>query len=212
MTSLNDGGLSPARPAADEGATSYSYPDWEWRNGVVAFVDGRPDPVRRVLTFTSAPLDADIEVTGPIVLKLLRSSAIRSTRSSSSSSPTSIRRMTPRARRASSRHRHQCVEGLAEGLAPREGRGALDRACGRSTPTPIRSRSTPDEIYEFDIEVLPVSYVFKKGHRIRLEIVNGDSPLTDAVFSHPYHPTQIGTDTIYHDAAHASCLMLPVVG
>ena len=43
-------------------------------------------------------------------------------------------------------------------------------------------------------------------------LANGDSPATDGVFSHPYHPTQMGTDTIHHDAAHASCIMLPVVG
>jgi hypothetical protein len=53
--------------------------------------------------------------------------------------------------------------------------------------------------------------VFKQGHRIRLKIANGDSALTDAVFTHPYHPTLIGTDTIHHDAAHTSCIMLPVV-
>jgi len=70
---------------------------------------------------------------------------------------------------------------------------------------------TPGEIYQLDIEVLPCAYVFKEGHRIRIEIANGDSALTDAVFTHPYHPTLIGTDTIHHDAAHASCLMLPVV-
>ena len=77
-----------------------------------------------------------------------------------------------------------------------------------TNPQPL----TPGEIYEFDIEVLPISYVFKKGHRIRLEIANGDSPLTDGVFTHPYHPTLIGTDTIHHDAVHASCILLPVVG
>jgi hypothetical protein len=42
-------------------------------------------------------------------------------------------------------------------------------------------------------------------------IANGDSALTDAVFTHPYHPTLIGSDTIHHDAAHASCVILPVV-
>ena len=76
-----------------------------------------------------------------------------------------------------------------------------------ANPQPL----TPGEIYQFDIEVLPISYLFKKGHRIRLEIVNGDSPVTDGVFNHPYHPTQMGTDTIHHDAAHASCIVLPVV-
>jgi predicted acyl esterase len=88
----------------------------------------------------------------------------------------------------------------------------------RSTPTrPFYTHThpqpiTPGEIYQFDIEVLPISYVFKKGHRIRLELANGDSPATDGVFSHPYHPTLMGTDTVHHNGAHASCLMLPVVG
>jgi predicted acyl esterase len=76
-----------------------------------------------------------------------------------------------------------------------------------TNPQPL----TPGEIYRFDIEVLPIAYLFKKGHRIRLEIANGDSPLTDAVFTHPYPPTAIGTDTIHHDGAHPSRLLLPVV-
>ena len=75
VTSLNDGGLSEEPPDEDEGGTTYSYPDWGWHNGVAATgPDGRPDPVRRVLTFTSAPLEADLEVTGPIVLKLFAAS------------------------------------------------------------------------------------------------------------------------------------------
>jgi len=66
VTSLNDGGLSTEPPAADETPTAYAYPDWEWTSGVVANgPDGRPDPVRRVLTFTSAPLAADLEVKEP---------------------------------------------------------------------------------------------------------------------------------------------------
>ena len=77
-----------------------------------------------------------------------------------------------------------------------------------TNPQPLK----PGEVYQFDIEVLPVSYVFKQGHRIRLEIANGDSPATDGVFSHPYHPTQMGTDTLHHDAAQPSCIMLPIVG
>ena len=48
--------------------------------------------------------------------------------------------------------------------------------------------------------MLPIAYLFKRSHRIRLEIANGNSPLTDAVFTHPYPPTAVGTDTIHHDA------------
>ena len=75
VTSMNDGGLSTEKPPADEPSTSYTYPDWEWVNGVAIIgPDGRVDPVRRVLTFTSAPLERDLDVTGPIVLKLFASS------------------------------------------------------------------------------------------------------------------------------------------
>ena len=74
-------------------------------------------------------------------------------------------------------------------------------------PEPIE----PGKVYQYDIEVLPCSYVFKKGHRIRLEISNGDSGLTDAVFQHPYHPSLVGTDSIWHDAVHASRILLPVI-
>ena len=51
----------------------------------------------------------------------------------------------------------------------------------------------------------------RAGHRIRLEIANGDSAVTDAVFTHPYPPTAIGTDTFHHEAAHPSRIKLPVV-
>jgi len=50
-----------------------------------------------------------------------------------------------------------------------------------------------------------------KGHRIRLEISNGDSPLTDAVFTHQYMSYKHGIDTIYHDSIYKSRLDLPVV-
>ena len=142
VTSLNDGGLSAQMPAADEPSTSYTYPDWEWVNGVtVTAPDGRVDAVRRVLTFTSAPLEADLEVTGPIVLKLFASSP-RSTRASSSSSPTSSRRTTPRARAARSPRSFRCRRA---GSTPRTARRtkSVRRRPGRSTPTPIRSRSSP---------------------------------------------------------------------
>ena len=54
----------------------------------------------------------------------------------------------------------------------RERTSAFDRRMRpfytHTNPQPIK----PGGIYQFDIEVLPVSYVFKKGHRIRLEIAN----------------------------------------
>jgi predicted acyl esterase len=58
---------------------------------------------------------------------------------------------------------------------------------------------------------MPTAYCFRAGSRVRLEIANADSPLTDAVFSHPYTPDKVGDDTIYHDATRPSRLLLPVL-
>ena len=211
VTSMNDGGLSAEKPPAGEASTSYTYPDWEWVNGVAIIgPDGRVDAVRRVLTFTSAPLDKDLDVTGPIVLKLYASSTAIDTQfivKLSDQQP-----QDDAARKAGTQPSFTPVSKGWLKASHREKdatRSKPERPFYTHTnPQPL----TPGEVYEFDIEVLPVSYMFKKGHRLRLELANSDSPATDGVFSHPYHPTQMGTDTIHHDAGHASCVLLPVIG
>jgi putative CocE/NonD family hydrolase len=210
VTSLNDGGLSIEAPPQDEPSTRYTYPDWEWKNGVVAMgPDGRPDPVRRVLTFTSAPLADDLEVIGPIVLKLFASSDQIDTRFI-----VKLADQHPQDAAARQKGAQPASTNVSKGWLNASHREkdttrstALRPFYTHTNPQPI----TPGTTYQFDIEVLPIAYLFRKGHRIRIEIANGDSALTDAVFTHPYHPTLIGTDTIHHDAAHASCIMLPVV-
>jgi uncharacterized protein len=210
LTSLNDGALAADKPGEAESTTSYTYPDWEWVNGVaVTGPDGRVDPVRRVLTFTSAPLSADLEVTGPIVLKLYASSSAIDTQFI-----VKLADQHPQDQSARERGEQPSFTPVSKGWLKASHR---EKDLARSTPRrpfythlnpqPLR----PGEVYEFDIEVLPISYVFKKGHRIRLELANGDSPATDGVFSHPYHPTQMGTDTIHHDVTYPSCLLMPVV-
>jgi predicted acyl esterase len=210
VTSLNDGALSTEKPAAGEAPTSYTYPDWEWVNGVAVIgPDGKVDPPRRVLTFTSAPLAADLEVTGPIVLKLHASSSAIDTQF--------IVKFTdqhPQDAAARARGEQPGYTPVSKGWLKASHR---EKDARRSKPErPFYTHTNPQpivpgEIYEFDIEVLPISYVFKQGHRLRLELANGDSPATDGVFSHPDHPSLMGTDTIHHDGAHASCLILPVI-
>jgi hypothetical protein len=75
-----------------------------------------------------------------------------------------------------------------------------------AAPEPLE----PGRVYRFDISIEPVAYFFAAGHRIRLEIVNGDSPITEALWTHYYRPDKIGTDTIHHNPAHPSALVLPV--
>jgi putative CocE/NonD family hydrolase len=210
LTSLNDGSLSNEKPAAAQSTTSYTYPDWEWINGVaVAGPDGRVDPVRRVLTFTSAPLAADVEVTGPIVLKLYASSSAIDTQFI-----VKLSDQHPQDAAARGKGEQPAFVAVSKGWLKASHR---EKDLTRSTPRrPFYTHLNPQplkpgEVYEFDIEVMPVSYLFKKGHRIRLELANGDSPATDGVFAHPYHPTLLGTDTIHHDGTYPSCLLLPVI-
>ena len=207
VASLNDGGLSTEKPAPDEAATRYTYPDWEWVNGVAVIgPDGRVDPPRRVLTFTTAPLAEDLEVMGPIVLKLYASSTAIDTQF--------IVKLTdqhPQDAAARAKGEQPGYTPVSKGWLKASHR---EKDAMRSTPQrPFYTHTnpqplTPGEIYAFDIEVLPIAYLFKKGHRIRLELANGDSPATDGVFSHPYHPSLMGTDTIHHDATHTSALIL----
>ena len=210
VTSLNDGALSTDTPSATEAPTSYTYPDWQWVNGTAVIgADGRVDPARRVLTFTSAPLAADLEAIGPIVLKLYAASTAIDTQF--------VVKLTDQHPQDAAVHaagEQPAFTPVSKGWLKASHR---EKDAARSTPqrpfyTHLNPQPlTPGEIYQFDIEVLPIAYVFKQGHRIRLELANGDSPATDGVFNHPYHPSLMGTDTIYHDGAHASALILPVM-
>jgi putative CocE/NonD family hydrolase len=161
------------------------------------------------LTFTSAPLAADVEVTGPIVLKLYASSSAIDTQFI-----VKLSDQHPQDAAARGKGEQPAFVAVSKGWLKASHR---EKDLTRSTPRrPFYTHLNPQplkpgEVYEFDIEVMPVSYLFKKGHRIRLELANGDSPATDGVFAHPYHPTLLGTDTIHHDGTYPSCLLLPVI-
>ena len=45
---------------------------------------------------------------------------------------------------------------------------------------------------------------------MRLELVNGDSTITDVLWTHYYSPSKMGTDTVWHTAQYPSALTLPV--
>lgn len=209
VTSLNDGGLATK---AGAGSTSYTYPNPGWVSGVVGFGPEGPaggfDPVRRVLTFTSPPLDADVEIAGPIKLELYASSTAADT-----DFFVKLSDQFPMAEADRAHDRNPRAEVVSRGWL-RASHRRLDPE--RSTEMePYHTHAAPEplvpgEIYRFDISIEPMAYRFAAGHRIRLEIVNGDSPVSEMLWTHYYHPDKIGTDTIYHDAAHPSALILPV--
>ena len=209
VTSVNDGLLTTDAPKANGGSTSYDYPDPNWKLGTVGFSPQGPDPVRGVLTFTTEPLKKHLEIVGPIILELHASSSNIDTDfiiKISDQYPQSMEDRTlniqPLATvvskgwlRASHREKDKI---LSSKLRP---------IYTHANPKPIE----PGIVYVFEIEVMPCAHEFKANHRIRLEIVNGDSPLTDSLFTHQYLYYKVGTDTIWHNDKHPSRLLLPIV-
>ena len=74
----------------------------------------------------------------------------------------------------------------------------------------------PGEPNEFTIELYPTSLVFRRGHRIRLDISSSNFPRFD-VNPNTGEPLneqrgwRVATNTIYHDAKHPSHVVLPIV-
>jgi predicted acyl esterase len=209
VTSLNDGSLTRGEPVG-AAETSYAYPNPGWMLGVIGPGPAmQPDPVRRVLTFTTPPLEQDLEIAGPIKLVL----HVSSTRPDMDVFVKLSEQMP------------QSPEDRAKGLNPasfiitkgwlRASHRALDAVKStemepyhtHADPQPI----VPGEIYRLDISIEPMAHRFKAGNRVRLEIVNGDSAVTDMLWTHYYAPDKIGSDTIHHSAAHRSVLVLPVM-
>ena len=60
LTSVNDGSLTTDAPRVNGGSTSYDYPNPGWKLGTVGCGPQGPDPVRGVLTFTTASLEEDV--------------------------------------------------------------------------------------------------------------------------------------------------------
>lgn len=207
VSSINDGGLSAEKPG--EGATSYDYPNPKWRAGVVGFDrDGCPDPVGLILTFTSESLERDLEIAGPIQLNLYASSSNTDTDfiakiseqypSEAGSDPA-----------AQPRHRVVTKGWLRASHRAIDNDKSLPCAPWYSHVRPEQIK--PERVYFFNIALMPTAYRFKKGSRIRIEIANGDSQLTEFVFQHEYTPDKVGRDTIYHDTHQPSHVLLPIV-
>jgi uncharacterized protein len=162
-----------------------------------------------VLTFTGEPLAQDLDVVGPIVLELHVASSATDT-----DFFIKLSDQMP-----------QSADDRAAGKQPASvyvSRGWLrashrEKDQAHSTPhRPFYTHANPQPIepgavIAYEIELWPVGYCFKAGHRIRLEVSNTDSPITDAIFVHQYMWYKVGTDTVHHGPAHPSRLRLPVV-
>ena len=208
VTSLNDGLLS-VKPPSGAASTSYAYPDPQWAIGPVALSPTGPDPIRRVITFVTEPLEQDLVLTGSPILTLF----VSSTRSDANV----IGKLAVQ--------HPQTPEDRAKGLQPsaqtvskawlRASHRALDpaRSLG-GLPYHPHDKSeplNPGEVYRLDIEFTPLAHHFPAGARVRLELTCADSTVTDLQFTHAFTPEMVGTDTYHHGGEHRSLLSLPVL-
>ena len=74
----------------------------------------------------------------------------------------------------------------------------------------------PNKIYKYEIDVGVTGNLFKKGHRIRLEVSSSNFPLYDRNLNtgNPLGQDaeiRVAHQTIYHTRAYPSSLTLPVI-
>jgi putative CocE/NonD family hydrolase len=75
---------------------------------------------------------------------------------------------------------------------------------------------TPDAVERYNLELMPTSYRFKKGHQVRLYLSSSNFPLWDRNPNtggeiHTETKTRVARQTIYHDSSRSSHLVLPIV-
>jgi uncharacterized protein len=68
----------------------------------------------------------------------------------------------------------------------------------------------PGEIVRVDVEIWPTSMVFKKGHRIRLDVQPRDGVGSES-YLHYHADYNTGSNTIHSGGAYESYLLLPVI-
>jgi len=211
-TGAGDGTLSPSAPAAGSAPSAASSSDsyrYDPTNPVPSLgghsccgvsnnysaegpYDQRPVEARQdVLTYSTPPVEHDTDVTGPISLTLW----------ATSSAPD-----TDWTAKLVVVHPDGTAVNLNNGIVRASYRDSL------SAPSPI----VPGQPYRYTIDIWPTSNLFHAGDRIRLEVSSSDFPqfdpnpntggwLGDSTASRP------AEQTVLHDAAHPSALLLPIV-
>jgi hypothetical protein len=150
-------------------------------------VERRPD----VLVYTSGALRKDVEVTGPIHVMLYAATSASDTDFTA-----------------------KLVDVFPDGEARNLTDGILRLRYRESLERPVLA--SPGQTYPVAIDAGVTSNVFRKGHRIRLEISSSNFPRFDRN-PNTGRPVADETDlrkasqTVYHDRGHASYVLLPVV-
>ena len=189
-----NGALGTSLPG-DEQPDSYLYdprnPVPSNEMGMGAFdqraVESRPD----VLAYTTPTLEKDLEVTGPVRLKIYAATSAVDTDFTG-----------------------KMVDVWPDSAAYNVAEGIVRARFRRSADDPELLR--PEEVYEYDIDLGGTSNVFKAGHRIRLEISSSNFPKWARNLNTGANPGEdasprVAAQTVYHDQKRASHIVLPVI-
>jgi putative CocE/NonD family hydrolase len=204
-TRFGDGVLSPKSPDSEEEVDIYLY---DPRNPVpstggysgsgctdtrkVGVQDQREVEKRQdILVYTSEPLEADLEVTGPIEIKLWAASSAPDTDFTG-----------------------KLVDVYPDGRAYNLAMGIVRARYRESVSKP--KLIEPGKVYQYSINLSATSNVFRAGHRIRVDISSSNFPFCDRNLN---TGNAIGQDaeikvalqSVYHDKKHASQIILPVI-
>jgi len=144
-----------------------------------------------VLVYSTPVLTQDLEVTGPIMLELFASSSAVDTDFTG-----------------------KLVDVGPDGYAQNLTEGIVRARYRDSREQP--KLLNPGQTYKISLDLWATSNVFRKGHRLRLEISSSNFPRFDRNMNtgenHATAQKSVpATNTIYHDTEHPSALILPVV-
>jgi uncharacterized protein len=150
-----------------------------------------------VLVFATPPLAGDLEVTGPVTVRLWIASDCPDTDFTAK-----LIDVYP----PNQDYPEGFAMNLTEGILRVRYRDSWER------PSPM----VPGEIYAITIELFPTGNLFASGHRLRLDIsssnfphfdVNPNSGGPEGAMEHP----RIATNRVFADAAHPSHIVLPII-
>jgi uncharacterized repeat protein (TIGR01451 family) len=154
------------------------------------------------LTYTTPPLSHNLEVTGPITLRLFASST--------TSNFDWVVRLTDVWPDGSS----NWITGgqLRASLRRIDDDRSLENGAGDIVypyyPFDTHQAVPTGQVVEYQIAVDPTSNVFKAGHRLRLDVIGTGAAMLDAADAPGAGP---GVVTIYRGQDHPSSLLLPVI-
>jgi len=154
--------------------------------------DQRPlDHRRDVLVFVTEPLEEDVEVTGPVVVKLWAASTAPDTDFTA-----------------------KLVDVYPDGFAINLCHGIVRARYRDSYEKP--SLITLGQIYEYTVPLRPTANLFKKGHHIRVDISSSNFPFFDRNHNTGrefYEDAELvaATQTVYHNGQYPSRIILPVI-